>query len=90
MPAIWQLTTNRRCCDNPWLTFCRHPPWFLVLVDVTGATLATLLDEIVHPGSHSFLFDLYGQQLTSIHNGVYFLHLESPGVRESRKFLLLR
>lgn len=57
----------------------------LVVYDVMGREIETLLKEKLSPGSYRIQFD--GSKLTS---GVYFYSLETESYRETKKFILLK
>lgn len=57
----------------------------LVIYDLTGRTIQTLLDGNLTAGSHQVLFD--GSRLSS---GVYLYRLETVGYRSTRKMMLVK
>lgn len=76
------------------LTFSIRLPRSLAVrarvVDVRGATLATLIDRRVTSGEQTFSFDLRGDRIAIVGSGVHFLCVEAAGRLEARKFVLLR
>ena len=63
----------------------RHQPVRLIVYDLTGKEIATLLDGPVDPGTYTVTFD--GSGLAS---GVYFCRLLSPPFAQTRKLVLIR
>ncbi len=57
----------------------------LIVYDITGKNVRTLVDQIQSPGIYQF--DFNASQLTS---GVYFYKLESGGFTEVRKMFLVK
>jgi hypothetical protein len=57
----------------------------LVVYNILGQEIATLLNEVKSAGNYSVRFDA-----TSVPSGTYFYRLESSGRSEARKMLLLK
>jgi len=57
----------------------------LVIFDVTGKKIVTLIDEAVAPGSYQI--DFNGQNFPS---GIYFYRLNTKTYSETRKMVLMR
>jgi len=57
----------------------------LEVKNIQGATVATLVDEVVHPGLYSVVFDARG-----LSSGTYFVVLESGGTTTKKKMMLLK
>ena len=59
------------------------------VIDVQGRTVATLVDRVCEAGRHEASWD--GSTASGrARPGLYFVHLEAPGARLSRRFLLAR
>lgn len=57
----------------------------ITIIDILGNEVKTLVDSKLNPGSHEIEFD--GANLPS---GVYFYRLETEGVRETKKMILIK
>ena len=56
----------------------------LVLFDVEGKKVATLLDQTMPPGTHRFRFDRAGLSV-----GMYFLNLRAAGEVQTQRVILI-
>jgi len=57
----------------------------LKIYDVLGREVATLLDELKHPGTYSVTWDARG-----FPSGVYFYRLHAPGFTQTRRMISLK
>jgi hypothetical protein len=57
----------------------------IIIYDITGCEIQTLVNEILQPGTYETTFD--GSQLTS---GVYFYKLITDRYSETKKMLLIK
>lgn len=57
----------------------------LKVYDILGREIATLLNEVKHPGNYELEFDA-----SDLPSGVYFYRLNAGGFSESKKMILLR
>jgi len=57
---------------------------------VGGQRVRTLLDGELSAGRHGFSWDARNQGGSRLGSGAYYLRLESEGVRQSRKFIVIR
>jgi len=57
----------------------------LKVKNIQGATVATLVDDVVYPGLYSAVFDARG-----LSSGTYFVVLESGGMMTKKKMMLLK
>ncbi len=56
----------------------------ITVFDILGNEVRTLVDSKLNPGSHEIEFDG-----TKLPTGVYFYRLETEGIRETKKILLI-
>lgn len=61
-------------------------PVNLRICDVSGRTVATLADGVLKPGVYHRNWEV----APTVPNGIYFIRLETPDCRETRKVILLR
>lgn len=62
----------------------------VVVVDLSGRVVRSLVDESLEPGRHTFAWSSDDRAAPEIRDGMYFLELEALGVRETRKFVIRR
>jgi serine protease AprX len=62
----------------------------LEVFDVTGARVATLVDDIKSPGEYTVDWNGLSDRGTPVASGVYFYRLEVPGASLTRKLILIR
>ncbi len=60
----------------------------LVVYDVLGREVTTLVNESKAPGTYEVKFD--AEQTNSLPSGVYFYKLESGNIGQTRKFILMK
>ena len=65
-------------------------PAELSIFAVNGKRIRTLLSEQRSSGSHSLNWDGRDDSARQVSSGAYFYVLKAPGVRESRKMILIR
>jgi hypothetical protein len=88
-PRVFTLDQNYPNPFNPVTTiqFSIVNPQFTILkvCDVLGRDVATLVNEVLRPGSYEKTFDARG-----LAGGVYFYTLSSSGYISTKKFMFLR
>ncbi len=65
-------------------------PVKLVLYDVSGRRVITLVDDVVTAGEHGVRWDGHDAGGLPVGSGVYFVRLEAPGFMQVRQLTLLR
>ncbi len=60
------------------------------VIDVSGALVRILLDDELHAGTYQRTWNQEGGNGNGLSSGVYFLRLDTNGVREVRKFILTK
>jgi flagellar hook assembly protein FlgD len=80
---------------NPTTTICYQVPppgglVSLVVYDVRGARVKTLLIMDQPPGYHRVTWDGTNSGGTNVASGVYFVQMRAPGFAMTRKLLLLK
>jgi hypothetical protein len=95
LPAIYALGHNYPNPFNPVtaLRFEVPPPGgtvSLVVYNVLGQRVKTLLKERQPPGYHIVVWDGTNDRGGNVATGVYFLRMEAPGFVKVRKMLLIK
>jgi hypothetical protein len=72
------------------LTLERATTVRVMLVDVTGRVVRTLVDSPLGPGDHRFSSPLRGAIGADLSSGAYTLLVQAGGVKEARHFALIR
>ena len=95
IPApTFQLGQNAPNPFNPTTTIPIEVPEksmaTLVVYDVAGRVVRTLLDEVVPPGRKELVWDGTDSGGNSVTSGVYFCRLAAGGRRMTRKLVLLK
>jgi bacillopeptidase F (M6 metalloprotease family) len=84
-----ELLQNRPNPFNPTTTIqfslSKAGPASVVVYDVTGRKVVTLLDQQKGAGQHSITFNASG-----VASGVYFYRLRTPGFEQTRKMVILK
>ena len=62
----------------------------IVIYDVTGARVRTLLDRTETPGQHSVVWDGHDQNGHQVSSGTYIVRMDAGGVKEFRKVALIK
>jgi hypothetical protein len=60
------------------------------VLDLSGRVVRLLVDESLAPGRHTFAWSSADRAVPALHGGVYFLELEAVGMRQTRKFVIVR
>jgi hypothetical protein len=71
-------------------TASARAPVAIRIHDISGRLVATLLNRSVDPGEHTLVWDGTSESHASVGSGIYFVHLDAAGLRETRKVTLLR
>ncbi|MFH1688903.1 MAG: hypothetical protein ABIE42_01535 [Candidatus Eisenbacteria bacterium] len=94
VPGIPHLRQNRPNPFSPetWISFelPQAGRTELMVYTASGRLVRTLLDEECMVGPNAVLWDGRDGSGRDVASGVYFCALEAPGVKESRKMILLR
>ncbi len=89
IPATFDLLQNFPNPFNPRTTIRYSVPRqshvTIVIFNVLGQKIATLLDGVVSPGKHTITWDA-----ASISSGAYFCRMNAPGFSETTKLMLLK
>jgi hypothetical protein len=72
------------------ITLARQSRVQVRILDVSGRVVRSLLDETLSGGSHDFAWNASSAEDPALHNGVYFLDLDSEGTHRLQRFVLLR
>jgi flagellar hook assembly protein FlgD len=62
----------------------------LVVLDVSGGVVRTLVDENQSGGPHEVAWDGKDDRGSTVSSGVYFYALDADGQRQTRKLVLLK
>jgi len=62
----------------------------LVVYDVSGARVRTLVDRSITPGRHTVVWDGRDSDNNTVGTGVYFYRMQLKGFTETKKMLLLK
>jgi hypothetical protein len=62
----------------------------IVVYDVAGARIRTLVDRRVAPGRHTVVWDGRDHNGSTVGTGVYFYRMQQAGFTETKKMLLLK
>ena len=62
----------------------------VVVLDLSGRVVRSLVDESLAPGRHPFAWSSDDRATPELHGGVYFLELDALGARQTHKFVLVR
>ena len=62
----------------------------LVVYDLLGRTVATLVDEPMAPGWHEVVWDGRNDRGVSVASGVYLYRLQTGSFVQTRKMVLMR
>ena len=88
-PKTFSIGQNYPNPFNPVTTFAYAVPIrshvSIVIYDVTGREVRTLVDEDVEPGSHLTVF-----HATGLPSGVYFARMVAGRFSETRKITILK
>jgi subtilisin family serine protease len=68
----------------------RYSEVLLEVYDVSGARVATLVDEIKSPGEYTVGWDGLSDRGSPVASGVYFYRLQAPGQVLTQKLVLIR
>lgn len=94
LPSEFELKQNYPNPFNPEtrisFTMERSAHVTVSIINVTGKTVARLLDRELMPGSHSVLWNGKNDNGSSVSSGVYFYTVKAGTYAESRKMLLLK
>lgn len=89
MPTTYSLTQNYPNPFNPTTTISFTMPVsgkvLLEVYDVTGKTVATLVDNDISAGQHSVELNAYG-----LSSGIYFYRIRANEFIATRKFILMK
>jgi len=93
VPAPFELRGNYPNPFNPATTIrynlSARSQVTLDVVDVTGRTIRTLVDDWQPAGPHSVVWDGMGGSGERVSSGVYFCRLRTPGFSRSAKMVLV-
>ncbi len=93
-PARWALAQNYPNPFNPTTTIAfdiaKAGRATLVVYDVTGARVRTLVDGAVQAGPHRLTWDGRNDQRQPVGSGVYFYRLSTGGKSLTKKMVLLK
>lgn len=62
----------------------------VVVYNVLGGKVRTLIDQVMEPGYHSVHWDGRNQNGEMVQSGIYFYKMTTPGFTQIRKMLLIR
>ena len=62
----------------------------LRVINISGQHIQTLVDEVKSTGSYEVIWDGKDNKGNSVASGVYFFRIESKGLVQTRKMLLLQ
>jgi len=62
----------------------------LVIYDVNGRVVRTLVDRADEPGAKSVVWDGMDEKGVAVSSGVYFYRLVGPGFSETRKMAVMK
>jgi flagellar hook assembly protein FlgD len=62
----------------------------LIVYDVLGRSVATLVDDQLEPGAHHIEWDARDDRGGELASGVYFYRIVTTGSQASRKMVLLK
>jgi len=79
---------NPRTCIS--FSIARPGEVVLRIYDVAGRQVRVLVEERKEAGEHAVFWDGCDDRGTSLPSGVYFCRLVAPGLRETRKMVILR
>ena len=65
-------------------------PGQLVIYNVLGRSVRTLVDQYQAAGSHRVQWDARGEQGASLSSGVYLIRLNYPGLTETQRLFYLK
>ncbi len=89
VPAAFDLVQNFPNPFNPRTTIRYSVPRrahvSIVIFNLLGQKVSTLLDDVVSPGIHTVTWDA-----SAISSGVYFCRMNAPGFFETNKLMLLK
>jgi hypothetical protein len=57
----------------------------LVVFDITGKTVATLLNEYLQPGTYEVIFDT-----GDLPSGIYFYQMRAENFSETKKLIIIK
>jgi hypothetical protein len=60
------------------------------VLDPSGRVVRALVDESLSPGRHPFAWNTTDGAVPALRGGMYFLVLDAPGMRQTRKFVIVR
>jgi hypothetical protein len=93
LPARMLLAQNHPNPFNPTTTISYVVPSDghvrLVVYDLTGRVVATLVDDVRPAGTHVVRWDATNDREQTVATGVYFARLESGGAKEVRKLVIV-
>ncbi|MFC1547896.1 T9SS type A sorting domain-containing protein, partial [Candidatus Neomarinimicrobiota bacterium] len=89
LPATYHLFNAYPNPFNPFTTIRYELPQAaqvtLAIYDLLGREVATLVDDVIQPGSHDVAWDAGSQP-----SGIYLARLVTPGYSKTIKLLLLK
>jgi len=94
LPAITWMWGPRPNPARQGVTFrfsvSHRLPAHLVVFDVQGRKVATLVDRAVDPGPHEFTWDRSDSRGNHSKSGIYFARFEADGLSFTKRFVLVR
>jgi hypothetical protein len=91
-PDLFFLEQNYPNPFNPETTLSFHLPesaqTHMILYDVTGKKIRTLIDRTMEAGSHSIVWDGKDDQNRPVCSGVYLLRMKAGDYEKTRRLLL--
>jgi len=94
VPLAFRLAGNLPNPFNPKTAIAYHVPHeaavTIVVYDVSGRVVRTLVDGVVEPGRHEVVWDGRSDRGDDVGSGVYFCTMEAESFHGSHKMMLLK
>jgi hypothetical protein len=94
IPTVFRLVGNTPNPSTPKTSIAynvlHESQVSIVVYDVSGRRVATLVDGVVEPGRHYVTWDGRNDSGESVGSGVYFCTMEAPEFHDNHKMMLLK